>query len=139
MPIQIKAFIAGFLSTLVFHQGSALILYIMGIVNSTPFDMSPVEPLGIPKIFSISFFGGLWGVGLWSLIKRNKGLLRWVSAFFISGTLLTLVAFFIVFPLKEIHVDFLNPAIWFRGLFLNGMWGIGLVTFLSSNKIKTKE
>ncbi len=78
-------------------------------------------------------------MGLWSLIKRNKGLLRWVSAFFISGTLLTLVAFFIVFPLKEIHVDFLNPAIWFRGLFLNGMWGIGLVTFLSSNKIKTKE
>ncbi len=61
MPIQIKAFIAGFLSTLVFHQGSALILYIMGIVNSAPFDMSPVEPLGIPKIFSISFsevFGG---------------------------------------------------------------------------------
>ena len=63
--IYLKAFIAGFVSTLVFHQGVLWLLYAGGISPRAPWNMTPVPPLNIPAVISLAFWGGLWGIVLW--------------------------------------------------------------------------
>jgi hypothetical protein len=43
--IYLKAFIAGFASTLVFHQGVLWLLYAGGFSPRAPWNMTPVPPL----------------------------------------------------------------------------------------------
>jgi hypothetical protein len=43
-----KAFIAGFLSTLVFHQGTLAILHAAGLTARKPYVATPTWPLHVP-------------------------------------------------------------------------------------------
>ena len=55
-------FVAGFVAVLVFHQGTAFLLYhvgndipaVVGFLGKTtaPFNMAPTKPLGVPVILS---------------------------------------------------------------------------------------
>jgi hypothetical protein len=65
----IMAFIAGALAVPVFHQLAMWLLNTLGIINALIgipaipiFSMAPTKPLSVPEIFSISFWGGVWGV-----------------------------------------------------------------------------
>jgi len=60
----LKAFIAGFVSTLVFHQGVLWLLYTGGFSPRAPWNMTPVPPLNAPAVISLAFWGGVWGVVL---------------------------------------------------------------------------
>jgi len=71
--IYLKAFIAGFVSTLVFHQGVLWLLYAVGFSPRAPWNMTPVPPLNIPAVISLAFWGGLWGILLWALIGASSG------------------------------------------------------------------
>ena len=61
--IYLKAFIAGFASTLVFHQGVLLLLYAGGFSPRAPWNMTPVPPLNAPAVISLAFWGGVWVFG----------------------------------------------------------------------------
>src|ERR1019366_2847458 len=95
-----KAFLAGFLSTLVFHQGALAILHGAGVTARRPGVMAPVPPLGIPSVLSLAFWGGLWGVALWLMIRGASGPRHWLWAVVLGGVLPPLVAALLVFPLK---------------------------------------
>lgn len=123
MKKHLKNFIAGFVSTLIFHQGSLGLIFLAGLAPVMPYNTSPTYPLGVPVFLSLSFFGGLWGVLIGFLIRKDVSKVFWSKAIAFGAVGPTAVAFLVVFPLKGIA---LNPFMIPFGLFLNAMWGLGL-------------
>jgi hypothetical protein len=123
----IKAFISGFLATLIFHQGLFGVFYLAGIVPMAPFNMSPVPPLGVPSVLSLAFFGGLWGMVLWLLLGRFSRIIFWPGNVIVGAIGPTAVAMLLVFPIKGWEV---SAQTWTGGLMLNGFWGLGVALFL---------
>jgi hypothetical protein len=117
------AFLAGVIATLVFHQGLLQLLHIAGKVPMAAWNMEPSEPLGVPKVLSLAFWGGLWGIALWALIYKRSGAAHWSLALVLGALLPSLVAWFVVFPIKGIA---LNSTLIGGALLLNGAWGLGV-------------
>jgi len=119
-------FIAGFLATLIFHQLTLAVLWLVGIAPFKPFPMGGTHPFGVPAVFSLAFWGGIWGI-LFSLIEgRFSRRSYWLTAFLFGAIFPTLVALFVVLPLKGKpmaggwHVPLLVTA-----FLINGAWGVG--------------
>lgn len=128
---HLKAFAAGFLSTLTFHQGFIGLLYVAGAIKFRPFSMVATEPLGIPAVVSLAFWGGVWGVALWPLIKRASGGAYWARCALFGAIGPAGVALFIVMPLKGMPVAAgWDPKIIIGALLVNAIWGLGLGTFM---------
>lgn len=123
----IFGFIAGFLSTLVFHQFSLAFLYYVGIAPFGPFSMSATSPFGVPAVISLSFWGGMWGIIYAMLDRRFPGDLGyWIIAFLFGAILPSLVALFIVFPLKGLPLaGGWKASVLVTVLLINGVWGVG--------------
>jgi len=127
----LKAFLAGFLSTLIFHQGVLAVLHAAGATDRKPFGMAPTPPLGVPAVISLAFWGGIWGVLLWLAIRSAVGTTYWLLAVVVGAVAPSIVALFVVFPLKGQPVaGGWKPAILIGALILNGAWGIGVALFL---------
>src|SRR5258708_36827653 len=77
---SLKAFIAGFASTLIFHQGVLALLHAADASVPAPFSMAATAPLQVPAVISLAFWGGVWAVLLWPLIRANGGWGSWVFA-----------------------------------------------------------
>lgn len=125
--IHLKSFIAGFLATLIFHQGLVALLHAGGLLPSPAWNMTPTEPFGIPAVLSLSFWGGVWGIVLWLLIRRSRGTQRGLLALAIGAIGPTAVALLVVFPLKGISVSLAMVPF---GLLLNGAWGVGTLLLI---------
>lgn len=123
----IKAFVSGFLATLIFHQGLFALFYYAGMVPMAPFNLSPVPPFGVPAVLSLAFFGGLWGLVLWAVIGRLANLWFWLVSVLLGAIGPTAVAMLVVFPMKDLAV---SAQTWVGGLMLNGFWGLGVAVFL---------
>jgi hypothetical protein len=131
----LKAFLAGFLSTLIFHQGILAILHAAGATPRPAYAMGQTPPLGVPAVLSLAFWGGLWGILLWYILSRAKGAKGmksyWILALLFGAMAPTAVAFFVVFPLKGQPVaGGWQPDILAGALLLNGAWGIGVASIL---------
>ena len=128
----IKAFLAGFLSTLVFHQGTLAILHAAGATSRAPFSMAPTAPLRVPAVLSLAFWGGVWGILLWLVVSRYQGSsLYWILAVVLGAVLPSLVALFVVAPLKgQPAGGGGKPAVLAGALLLNGMWGLGVAVLM---------
>ncbi len=128
MPvIYLRAFIAGFVSTLVIHQGVLWMLYASGLSPRAPWNMTPVPPLNIPAVISLAFWGGVWGILLWILIGASRDGAYWIKAIAIGALGPSLVAWFVVMPIKGLGpAGGWDPKILIGGLLLNGAWGLGV-------------
>lgn len=122
-----KNFLAGFFSTLLFHQGLLYLFFLSGIVPIKPFSFAPTAPLGIPTVISLAFFGGLWGIPLGEMLKLTPNNHFWMKSFFFGALLPTIVAISVVFPLKGIEFSFSRLIVAFL---LNGAWGLGTALFI---------
>jgi len=131
--VWLKAFVSGFLATLIFHQGLFALFYAVGMVPAAPFNMAPVPPMGVPAVLSLAFFGGLWGVVLWAILGRLVGVSYWLGHVIVGAIGPTAVAMLVVFPAKDLAV---SAQTWVGGLILNGFWGFGvaLIMFLLQRK-----
>ena len=126
-----QAFIAGFVSTLVFHQGVLALLYLAGAVPRAPYDLHAVPPLGLPAVISLAFWGGVWGAAIWSLLKHVGGAAYWVWAVVIGAIGPSAVALFIVYPLKGKPIaGGWDPKLIVAALILNGAWGLGVALLM---------
>jgi len=122
----VKAFAAGFASTLVFHQGLLTVFYLAAVVPRAPYDLRAVPPLAIPAVISLALWGGAWGVAIWPLLKNVNGPAYWVRAQVISAIASGSVTLFIVSPLKGMSIaGGWNPKVIVSTLILNGTWGLG--------------
>jgi len=127
----LKAFIAGFVSTLVFHQGLLALLYNTGRTPHEPFVMTPTPPFDVPQVISLAFWGGLWGIVLWAVIRARRGSAYWTNALILGALAPSAVALFIVFPLKGLGLaGGWDPAIIVGALLLNGAWGLGVALIM---------
>ena len=127
----VKAFIAGFVSTLVFHQGVLALLHLAGVVSRAPYDLGAVPPLGIPAVISLAFWGGVWGAAIWPLLKNVAGPAYWLRALVIGAVGPSAVALFMVMPLKGMPMaGGWDPKLIVGALILNGAWGLGMALLL---------
>ena len=130
-----RAFAAGFVSTLVFHQAVILLFYTLGAFSRAPWNFAPVPPFGVPSVLSLAFWGGVWGIALWPLLKGAAGSAYWIRAAVLGAVGPTAVALFVVLPLKGgAFAAGWDPKIIIGGLIVNGVWGLGLAFLLRAFK-----
>jgi hypothetical protein len=99
--------------------------------------MAATEPLGIPQVASLAFWGGVWAIALMPLLRRFKGG-AWFAAWAAAGALApSAVALFIVFPLKGLGMaGGWDPKIIVGALLLNAAWGLGAALTLRALKVR---
>jgi hypothetical protein len=122
----LAAFAAGWAATLAVHQPALGLLHWLGVLPNPPFRMTPTAPFGIQQIWSLSFWGGVWGVLLIlaSARQRLTGLMLFGLIF--GAVLPTLVGWFVVAPLRGQPVaQGWNVGRMWIGPLLNGLWGLG--------------
>ena len=135
MQSYIRAFVAGFLSTLVFHQGALALFHLLEVVPRAPWNLAPVPPLGVPAVLSLAFWGGVWGIPIWYLMRHATGAAYWARAIVFGAIGPSLVALLVVFPLKgSAFAAGWDPKIWILAFILNGAWGLGLALFMRGLK-----
>lgn len=128
----VLAFIAGFVAVLLFHQPMVALLHAIGITGAASYATRPIPPLGVPQVVSQAFWGGVWGIVL-SLVAPffPRGIAYWVAALLFGAIVLSLVAWFVVAPLKGLPVaGGGRPAGIVTALLANGAWGFGAALLL---------
>jgi len=100
--LLVLAFIAGFLAVPLFHQPMLALLHALGVTPATPYAMRPLPPFGAPQVLFQSFWGGVWGI-VFALIAPRfpRGAGYWVATVLFGAFALSLVAWFIVAPIKR--------------------------------------
>lgn len=128
LPLHlIWGFLAGFLATLIFHQMAVAVLWKAGIAPGPPFQMALRPPFGVPAVFSLAFYGGVWGI-LFAAVDRYfpHDWRYWLTAFIGGAIFPSLVALLVVVPIKGGAIGAgWNPKIWEFALIVNGVWGVG--------------
>ncbi len=128
---HVKAFIAGFVSTLVFHQGVLALLHAADPKVPAPFNMAATAPLHVPAVISLAFWGGVWGIVLWLLIRNLAGAQHWIAAIAIGALGPSVIAWFVVMPLKGLGMmGGWDPKIFVGALILNAAWGVGVALIM---------
>lgn len=122
----IVGFVSGAASVLVFHQGAAALLHALDLTARAPYSMQPTSPWGVPQLWSITLWGGLWGALLAGTLARLEGARLLLAALAFGALFPTLVAWFIVAPLKgQPMAGGLMPMAMAAALIVNGAWGVG--------------
>lgn len=111
--------ISGAVSVLLFHQGVAALLHALELIGGAPYSLQPTRPFGVPVLWSIVFWGGVWGAVLAATLGRLDGARLLLAALVFGAILPSLVALLVVAPLKG-QAASIVPA-----LILNGAWGLG--------------
>jgi len=123
--LVVIGFLAGAISVFVFHQGFILIAWRLGLLPNAPYSLEPTAPLGVPRVISSAFWGGLWGIALALLLERlRRADWLWVGILF-GGILLPLVGILVVTPLKGGEVVWPGSTMLLRSFIINGVWGLG--------------
>ena len=117
------AFLSGFVATLVFHQPMLALLRVAGMVTRPTYVMKPVPPFGIPSVLSLAFWGGVWGIIMIAAIGRAKAFYL-VAAIF-GAILPTLVAAFVLAPLRHLPRPANPVPALLAGFIINAAWGLG--------------
>ena len=131
LPRFILAFVAGFLSVLLFHQGMLALLHTLAIASRPPYPTNPTQPFGIPQVWSSAFWGGVWGIVFATVAIRFRQERYWLAALLFGAIAPTLVAWFIIAPLKGQPVaGGFQPAAMVTSLLVNGAWGVGTALLL---------
>ena len=119
-------FVAGAISVLVFHQGALALLNAVGFTERSPFSMQATQPYGVPALWSLTFWGGVWGVVFAAFLSRLYGE-RLINASLLLGAVVpTIVAWFVVAPLKgQPSAAGFVPMAMMIGVIVNAAWGLG--------------
>ncbi len=136
----LSGFIAGFLGTLVFHQLMLALLWRLGVAPFAPFPMAPTWPFGIPAVYSLAFWGGVWGIAFALVDGRfpRKGG-YWLAAFLFGAILPSLVALLVVLPLKGRPMGGgWHPSLLATAFLINGAWGVGTGVVLKTLSIRRR-
>jgi len=125
------AFAAGFISTLTFHQGTLFALHKAGLWPNPPYPMAATKPFNIPAVISLALWGGVWGIFAWYLIRGMPDPKYWIYATLFGAIGPSIVALFVVFPLKGLPMaGGWSPKVIGPVLLLNGAWGLGVAVLM---------
>lgn len=124
----LKWFLAGTLAVPLGHQLALWAMHAIGYTDRAPFAMAATKPFGIPSVISLSFWGGVWGILLGLVLERARGPKYWLLALLIGAIAPTLVAAFVVAPLKGMPAG-ANAKLLVVGLVVNAVWGLATALF----------
>jgi hypothetical protein len=127
MQRALLSFLAAFLATLVFHQPMVWLLHQMHVIPVAAYAMTPVPPFGIPKVISLAFWGGVWGIVMIPVIARARGAAYWLAAIAFGAVLPTLVGNLVISPLRGKPMG--TGAAILIGFAVNAAWGLGTAIF----------
>ncbi|HTO82306.1 MAG TPA: hypothetical protein VMQ73_08730 [Methylomirabilota bacterium] len=135
LGLILLGFVAGAIGVLIFHQGVLLVMHAFGLVPFAPYAFDPTPPFGVPRVLSLAFWGGVWGIVLVWFMGRVRGADRlWVAIVF-GGVLPSLVGMFVVTPLKGGAIT-LGAAMMLRAFVINGAWGLGTaLTYRAARRV----
>lgn len=124
--LVIAGFIAGFVAVLVGHQPVIALMSSLGLTPATPYPTRPAAITGVPQILSTAFWGGLWGIALaWMLLRKAGGRARLPTATLFGALGPTLVAWFVVAPIRGLPLgNGFKPGGMATGLLANGAWAL---------------
>ena len=128
----VGGFLAGFFATLIFHQLAVAFLWSLHFAPGPAYQMTPRPPLGVPAVFSLAFWGGIWGI-LFAYLSPffGKGAGYWVKALLFGGIFPSLVALLLVVPLKGGPIGAgWQIRIWCFAFIVNACWGVGTALLL---------
>ena len=129
----VLGFVAGFLAVLLFHQPVLALLTEAGLSKAVTYSFKATAPFGVPQVISISFWGGVWGV-IFAAVEHRfpRGAGYWLCALLFGAIFPTLVAWFVVAPMKGLPMaGGWQPARMMIGPLVNGAWGIGTALLLA--------
>ncbi len=131
-PRYLIAFLAGFLAVLLFHQGVLSILHAVGFTPVASFPVKPTQPFGLPQIWSLAFWGGVWGLVLAGVDRWfPQGAGYWVTVLIFGAIFPSAVAWLVVFPIKGLPAGGgWHAAGLATGRMVNGARGLGTALFL---------
>jgi hypothetical protein len=125
-------FLAGAISVVFFQQGALAILKAIGFTPLSPFPYGPTKPFGVPVIWSLAFWGGIWGL-VYGLVEKRfpDSAAYWIMAILFGAVFPTLVLWFVVFPMKGAPM----AAGWDQNrmalhAIIHGAWGLGTALLL---------
>ena len=122
----VVGFLAGAASVLVFHQGAVMLMNALELTQRTPYQMQATQPFGVPQIWSITFWGGAWGVLFAAVLRHLDGARLVIASTLLGAVLPTLIAWFVVAPLKgQPAAAGFVPAGMAFGVIVNAAWGLG--------------
>jgi hypothetical protein len=128
----IVGFLAGALSVLVCHQTIAMLLYSIGITERMPYSVQATRPLGVAQLWSLMFWGAVWGAALAAALRKLDGAALVIAATVFGAILPTLVAWTVVASLKGQPLFAGGvPKAMAVGLLVNAAWGLGTGTGLA--------
>lgn len=123
------SFVAGFLSVLFLHQGVLALLNNVGFIQLPPYSTNPTPPFGLPQVFSSAVWGGLWGIVVSLFAFRIKQTSRyWIATLLFGAVAPTMVALFVVLPLKGLSIQDWPPNLLPTGLMVNAAWAAGVAS-----------
>lgn len=96
-------FAAGALGFLLAHQPFVYLLAQLGLGSGNPiYSFAPVAPWGVPRVVSLAFWSGLWGIAFAFVLfpKLPRGAAYWILAPLLGGLAVAAVSWFIVAPLR---------------------------------------
>ena len=121
-------FIAAVIAVLTFHQGMWELLHVAKIpgLGMPPwYPTDGVPPLGVPRVLSLCFWGGLYGI-VFGLLMPKFRLPIWLCGL-LTGFIAAFVDMVIVNAIKGLPIGggwvLMN---WARPLLVFGSWGLGL-------------
>jgi hypothetical protein len=129
MKRTLLSFLGGFLATLLCHQPMLWVFHALHLTDRMPYAMKGVPPFGVPAVISLAFWGGVWGVIMIPLIARARGAAWWLAAAAFGAVFPTLVAVFIIAPMKGAQLPGPIGKILVGGFILNAAWGLGTAIF----------
>ena len=119
-------FIAGAIAVLTFQQGAWALLHVLHRMPPA-YPMGAVPPLGLPYVFDLAFWGGMWGAAFGLVVRRPD----WRTGL-VVGALWVAADFFVLAPLEGGSARAgLSPAAWLLPLALYLPWGAGLGLILA--------
>jgi hypothetical protein len=129
--LALNGFLAGMLAVLIFHQGLWYVFNHVGVIppDRPAWPVDPIPPWGVPSVLSKAFWGGVWGLALTPVLAHLTGASYWAAWILVGAVALTLVAVFIVPPLRGEPMQAMGPR-FLIGLAVNGAWGFGTALFL---------
>jgi hypothetical protein len=111
------------------------ILHATGLTTRAPYVATPTWPLHVPAFVSLAFWGGVWALALARLVRRfppRAYVVAWIG---LGALLPSVVAWFVVSPLKGAPVaGGWAPEVVALSLLVNGAWGLGVALMLASLK-----
>jgi hypothetical protein len=125
------AFAAGAIAVIAFHQPVLLVLHAAHLTSAAPFQMKPTHPLGVPQMWSLAFWGGLWGIALRALVYSTASRHRLAAGALIGAIAPSIVAWVVVMPIKgQPAGGGWTASTIATALLVNAAWGFGTILLL---------